>query len=59
MIFDLFYPRRKERIIQDIYEENARKAAEAAESAKALRNLLRKNGVSLQILVATGGGKKK
>jgi DNA-binding protein H-NS len=50
---------KKEKIIQDLAEENARKAAETAQTAKELRDLLRKDGITLQILIATGGGKKR
>lgn len=59
MKFDLFRRKHKDKIAHDITEENVRKAEEAARSAKQLRDLLRANGVTLQILVATGGGKKK
>jgi DNA-binding winged helix-turn-helix (wHTH) protein len=58
MKFDLF-GRKKDKIIENIAEENSRRAAEAAQSAKALRDLLRKDGITLQIYIATGGGKRR
>lgn len=58
-MFDPFKRKQKEQIISDIAKNNSLRADAAARSAKRLRDLLRKDGVTLQILVATGGGKRK
>lgn len=41
--------------VAQIQAENQKMAKEASKEARALRNLLRKNGVTLQIYIATGG----
>lgn len=42
----------------EIAADNEKKLRETAESAKKLKELLLKNGVTLQIFIATGGDKR-
>lgn len=44
--------------VDSIHEDTARILGEAADEAKQLRDLLRKNGVTMQIYIATGGDRR-
>lgn len=45
--------------VAEILEDVSKTSADTAKSAKRLEDLLRANGVSLQIVIATGGGHRK
>lgn len=54
----LLFTRQADDIVEAIHSGNEAKLKATSKEAKQLRDLLRKNGITMQIYVATGGGKK-
>lgn len=53
----ILFPSRTDRVVKKYNDESEAMLKEAARVAKSHRDLLRKNGVALQIYIATGGDK--
>lgn len=53
----LFWPHYTDRIVQDLTDDTLKEFQQTAKVAKSHRDLLRKNGVTLQITIAAGADK--
>lgn len=49
------FTHKTDKIVEEIHEKNRQDLKAASKEAKALKDLLKKNGVSMQIFIATGG----
>lgn len=52
------FSKENDRVVREILDENIAKNYEAAAQARSLNELLKKNGVTLQIVISTGGDRR-